>query len=103
MEAMIAPLNELIQANFVLMKYRSYGGVRQGEMQMTGGGSPVAFNLENPLRLLKEKDFDRALELTNGFHRIETRLWLQMTLIDDNSTGSVMLPVGTRFSKMSLS
>jgi hypothetical protein len=47
--------------------------------------------MDNFLRVLKDKDFDRALELANRFSRLETRLMLRMQLIDENLF--VSLPV----------
>ncbi len=92
-------LNELIQANFVLMKFRSYGGVRQGELQLMNANSLGFYNLENSLRVLKDKDFERALQFTNGFNRSESRIWLQLQLINDNIQNIVNLPINTRFVK----
>jgi hypothetical protein len=81
-ESLMPMLNELVQANFVLMKFRSYGGCRQGEMQLSSGNNLGVDNLENVLRLLKEKDFDRTLQFTNGFARPEMRLIFQLQLVD---------------------
>ncbi len=82
LDSLTAPLNELVQANFVLAKFRGYGGYRQGELQIMNGNYLGIYNLENVLQNLKDKDFDRALQFTNGFTRIETRINLQMHLID---------------------
>jgi hypothetical protein len=94
-ESLQPTINELIQANFVLMKFRSYGGVRQGEMQIVGGNNLGIYNLENTMRALKEKDFERTLQFANGFNRIETRIWLQLQLIDENLV-IMNLPVNSR-------
>ncbi len=103
-ESLIAPLNELVQANFVLAKFRNYGGYRQGELQMSGVNYLGVYNLENVLRNLKDKDFDRALQFTNGFTRLEPRIQLQMQLIDDkvlNGENITNLPISSRqFSKI---
>ncbi len=98
-EPLTAPLNELVQANFLLAKFRSYGGYRQGELQMMSGNYLGVNNLENILKNLKDKDFDRTLQFTNGFIRLETRIKLQMQLIDDNLlNGGVItnLPINSR-------
>ena len=89
---MIPTLNEYVQAQFVMMKFQSFGGMRQGEIQMSGGNMNV-FGLENTLRLLREKDFERTLQLANGFNRPETRIWLQIQLIND-----ALMPVNTEIT-----
>jgi hypothetical protein len=96
LESLLPMLNELMQANYVLMKFRSYGGLRQGEIQILGGNNLGAYNVENTLRLLKDKDFERTLQFANGFERLETRLWLQMQLINENLQ-VINLPRGRRF------
>lgn len=95
-ESMVPMLNELVQANFVLMKFRSYGGARRGEIQITSGSSLGFYNLENVLRLLREKDFERTLQIANGFQRLEARLLIQLQLIDGNSSNISYLPRNSR-------
>lgn len=85
-ESLTPSLNELVQANFILARFRNYGGYRQGELQMTAGNYLGVYNLENVLRNLKDKDFDRTLQFTSGFNRLETRISLQLQLIDENLT-----------------
>jgi hypothetical protein len=97
-ESLIPTMNELIQANFVLMKFRSYGGVRQGEIQIVGGNNLGTYNMENTLRMLKDKDFDRTLQFANAFNRPETRIWLQMHLIDENLQITNLPIQGRRFT-----
>ena len=97
-ESLIPAMNELIQANFVLMKFRSYGGVRQGEIQIVGGNNLGTYNMENTLRMLKDKDFDRTLQFANAFNRPETRIWLQMHLIDENLQITNLPIQGRRFT-----
>jgi hypothetical protein len=84
MESLLPLMNDLVQANFVLLKFRSAGGLRQGEIQILGGNNLGVYNLENTLRALKEKDFERTLQFASAFNRPETRLWLQMQLINEN-------------------
>ena len=84
-EAILPSLNELIQANLTMMKFRTYGGMRQGEVQLVGGSGLGVYGLENTLRMLREKDFDRTRLFTNGFARLEIRLWLRLQLISENS------------------
>ena len=81
-ESLLPTLNEFAQANFVLMKFRSYGGFRQGEIELTAVNNSGIYNLENVLRALKEKDFDRVIQITNSFTRPEMRLIYQLQLID---------------------
>lgn len=97
-EAMIPMLNELSQANATIAKLRNHGNFRQGEFQITSGQFALGvYGLENLLSVLKEKDFDRALQITNGFTRLDARLAFQLQLIDGNTI--VNLPVnGRRFS-----
>jgi hypothetical protein len=101
-ESILPTLNELNQANFVLMKFRAYGGVRQNEMQIVGGNNLGIYNLENTLRALKEKDFERTLQFTDGIQRLETRIWLQIQLLDENLSNIISLPV-SRIEMISLS
>ena len=101
-ESLLPTLNELVQANFVLMKFRNYGGFRQGEMQISAGNSLGIYNLDNALKILKDKDFERTLQFTNGINRPEMRLWYQMLLINENLSVidlPVNLPRGIRFSR----
>lgn len=94
-ESILPSLNEIIQANFVLMKFRNYGGFRQSEMQIAAGNSLGLYNLDNALRVLKEKDFERTLQFANGITRPEMRVWYQLQLIDENSL-TVNLPINSR-------
>ncbi|HVE58593.1 MAG TPA: hypothetical protein VNB22_17295, partial [Pyrinomonadaceae bacterium] len=94
-ESLLPTLNELIQANFVLMKFRNYGGFRQGEMQIAAGSNLGIYNLDNALKILKDKDFERTLQFTNGISRPEMRIWYQMLLIDENAM-IVSLPLNSR-------
>ncbi len=98
-ESLTPTLNELVQANFVLARFRNYGGYRQGELQMTAGNYLGVYNLENVLKTLKNADFDRTLQFTNGFNRLETRILLQLQLLDESlgNGGSIMnLPINSR-------
>ncbi len=100
-ESMMPMLNELSQANFVLMKFKSYGGFRQDEMQLTASNNLGIYNLENVLRILKEKDFDRVLQFTNGFTHPEMRLIFQLQLIDEglmNGSNFMSIPTISRRS-----
>lgn len=100
-ESLTPMLNELAQANFVMAKFRNYGGYRQGEMQITAGNYLGVYNVENVLRTLKKSDFDRALQFTSGFNRLETRISLQLQLIDENlinGSAIINLPISTRFN-----
>ena len=94
-ESMLPMLDELIQANVVLMKFRSYGGFRQSEIQFSGVGNVGVYNLDGALRVLKEKDFKRTAQFAGNFNRLEWRIWLQMQLIDE-SLSIVNLPINSR-------
>ena len=105
LESLTEPLNEIIQASAVLAKYRTTGNFRQGEFQVING--QFSYNVpsfDNLLQTLKDKDFERAVSFTERFSRADTRIALQIQLIDENFTGSIdnlqimPLPLGTRFS-----
>jgi hypothetical protein len=102
LESLVPALNDIIQANFVMMKFRNYGGLRQNEFQILNGGNNLGiYNLEQSLRLLKDRDFERALQFAGGINRAEVRIWLQMQLIDESLTNIISLPVSSgRFIKM---
>lgn len=94
-EQLVGPLEELSQASAVIAKYRGYGNYRLGEFQISGGNSSVGVSgFENVLKSLKQKDFDRALRITNNFSRPEIRLSLKVSLIDDSSF--INLPINNR-------
>jgi len=101
-ESILPAFNEIIQANFVLMKFRNYGGFRQSEMQISAGNSLGLYNLDNTLRVLREKDFERTLQFANSIARPEMRVWYQLQLIDENLPNIMNLPInlprGTSFS-----
>jgi hypothetical protein len=95
-EAMIPMLNEFSHANATIAKLRNFGMFRQGEFQITNGQYALGvYGLENVLSTLKEKDFDRAVQITNGFTRPDARLAFQLQLIDTNMT-IINLPISTR-------
>lgn len=95
-EAMIPMLDELSHANATIAKLRNYGTFRQGEFQITNGQYALGvYGLENVLSVLKEKDFDRAVQVTNGFTRLDARLAFQLQLIDANMS-ITNLPINSR-------
>ncbi len=102
-ESILPTFNEIIQANFVLLKFRNYGGFRQSEMQISAGNSLGLYNLDNTLRVLKEKDFERTLQFANSIARPEMRVWYQLQLVDENSLNFMNLPInlprGINFSR----
>ncbi|MBS1796225.1 MAG: hypothetical protein JSS81_20395 [Acidobacteria bacterium] len=103
LEPLAGPLNELAQATFVMAKFRSYGGYRQGELQMAGAYYPGISYLDSLLQTLRDKDFERTLRFTNGFERPEVRLKLQLRLLDESLTAggtTISLPISGRFSKI---
>jgi hypothetical protein len=95
-ESLLPSMNEIIQANFVVMKFRSYGGTRRNEMQIPISNNIGTYNLEGVLRVLKDKDFDRTLQIAGSFNRPEARVWLEMQLIDDNPAIIANLPINSR-------
>lgn len=97
-ESMLPTLNELSQANATMAKLRSNGTYRNGEFQITNGQNAIGvYGLENVLRTLKDKDFDRVVRITNGIERLDARLAYQLQLIDGNSGMMIVdLPVNTR-------
>lgn len=83
-EPLIAPLNEISQANAVLAKHRNYGNFRQGEFQIgPGQGAIGVHGLENILQQLKNEDFDRVIQFTNSFSRLDNRIALQIQLVNE--------------------
>jgi hypothetical protein len=90
-ESLISPLNEFSEASAVIAKYNDYGNFRQGEYQINAAvGSLGAYNLVNVLQVLKNTDFERAVQYTNNFTRLDVRLSLQLQLIDyDLSIGDL--------------
>lgn len=94
-EQLIGPLDELSQANAVIAKYNGYTNYRLGEFQIGSGSSAVGVSgFENTLNTLKNKNFERVLQISNGFSRPEVRLSLQINLIEDNNI--INLPISGR-------
>lgn len=85
-ESMTAPLNEYSEASAVVAKFSDYGNFRQGEYQISTGSLPFAYNLTNVLQKLKSKDFDRTLLFINAFNRLDTRIGLQIQMLDWNTS-----------------
>jgi hypothetical protein len=89
-EPLVPVLNELDRANATITSLRNYGTFRRGEFEIFNGQLSMGISgMDNFLRVLKDKDFDRALEFTNGFSRLETRLVLRMNMIDENLMVSI--------------
>jgi hypothetical protein len=97
-ESLIPTLNDLSQANATIAKLRNYGNFRQGEFQITSGQYSLGVSgLEGLLNVLKDKDFDRAVQVTNGFTRLDARLAYQLQLVEGDMI--MNLPInGRRFS-----
>jgi hypothetical protein len=105
LESLTDSFNEIIQASAVLAKYRPTGNFRQGEFAVVNG--QFSYNVPSfdyILQTLKNSDFKRAVSFTGRFHRADTRIALQLHLIDENFSNGITnmqimeLPVGTRFS-----
>ena len=91
-EQLVPLLNEVDGANATITRLRNYGTFRRGEFEISNGQLSMGISgMDNFLRVLKDKDFDRALELANRFSRLETRVMLRMQLIDEHLM--VRLPV----------
>jgi predicted negative regulator of RcsB-dependent stress response len=104
-ESLTAPLNEYFEASAVVAKFNDYGNFRQGEYQISSNSIPFAYNLTNVLQKLKSKDFDRTLQFINRFYRLDTRIGLQIQLLDlDFSQATIQnLPIdGRRFSSLEI-
>ncbi len=95
-EQLIAPLDELSQANAVLAKYRGHENFRLGEFQVGAGqfSSLGISGFENSLNMLKEKDFDRVLRIINSFSRFDLRVSLLNNLSDGGNI--INLPLNSR-------
>ncbi|HEY0429349.1 MAG TPA: hypothetical protein VGC76_16325 [Pyrinomonadaceae bacterium] len=84
-ETLVMPLNEVSQANAVVAKFRDFMNIRQGEFQVSNGQSSLGVaNLDSVLQTLKNSDFERAVNFTNSFARLDTRIALQLQMIDEN-------------------
>lgn len=91
-ESLIPLLNEFDGANATITRLRNNGNFRRGEFHITSGQAAMGVpGLENFVNVLKEKDFDRALQFANAFSRPETRIVLRMQMLDESSM--VTLPV----------
>lgn len=102
-ESLNAPLNEYSEASAVVAKFNDYGNFRQGEYQISTNSIPFAYNLTNVLQKLKNKDFNRTIQFINGFNRLDTRIGLQIQMIDWNLSNSSIqnLPIkGRKFSSL---
>lgn len=95
-EQLIAPLDELSQANAVFAKYHGHENFRLGEFQIGSGqiSSLGVSGFENTLNMLKEKDFDRVSRIINSFSRFDLRLSLMINLSDGG--GIINLPLNSR-------
>ncbi|MEJ7861481.1 MAG: hypothetical protein WKF90_07575 [Pyrinomonadaceae bacterium] len=83
-ESLTAPLNEYFEASAIVAKFSDYGNFRQGEYQISSNSLPFAYSLTNVLQKLKSKDFDRTLLFINAFNRLDTRIGLQIQMLDWN-------------------
>ncbi len=83
-ESLIFSTNEYTEAALTVSKYRNDGTLRQGELLVSSYASVSNLYILAPaLTILGEKDYKRTLTLISGFQRLETRIGLQMELIDN--------------------
>lgn len=83
LESLVFPINEFVEAQNVVSKYRNDGNLRQGEMVVNNYGTIAnAFNLNQILPTLKNKDLKRLTAFVNNFSRAEVRIGLEMQLVD---------------------
>lgn len=84
-ESLVPVLNELDGANATLTRLRSNGNFRRGEFHIMSGQAAMGVpGLENFVRVLRDKDFDRALQFAGAFSRPETRIVLRMQMLDES-------------------
>ncbi len=95
LESIVPTINEFTRAYAVVSQFRSEQTQRNGEFFITSSGDILgAYNLGNVFQLLRDKDFDRTIQLINSFERGETRIALKLEIV----RGFSGLPMGTRFS-----
>ena len=80
-ESLIPPLNEYSRAQAVVAKYQNNGGTRNGE-QILEYAQNNGYNLGYVLPYLQDKDYNRTLQIINGFERFETRITFKLRLIN---------------------
>jgi hypothetical protein len=99
LESIVPTINEFTRAYAVVSQFRSEQTQRNGEFYIiNNGGMLGAYNLGNIFQILKDKDFDRTMQLINSFERSETRIALKLEIV----RGFSGLPMGTRFSSFQM-
>ena len=99
-ETLVPIFNEYSKAQAIVSKFRSDGGTRKGEYLIEQAHNAAGtYNLGNIIQQLQSQDFERTIQLINGFERFETRLALKLQLLGQFAN----LPMGRRFSHLHLS
>lgn len=100
-ESLSTPLNEYSEAAAIVAKYSDYGNLRQGEYAINSQNNFLGvYNLTTVLQALKDKDFDRVIQFTNSFSRLDVRVSLKMQLLDQNFFYQELPMQGRRFSSV---
>ena len=82
-EPLIPQINELADASVVLNGFQGGTSVRQGEFVMSQGMSYGFYGADfSVFRAFLKNDFDRAMNLVNGFTRREIRIALKLQLAE---------------------
>ena len=94
-------LNEYSRAQAVVSKLRNDGSSKNGEYLIENAHNIAGtYALANVLQQLQTADFDRTMQLINGFERFETRLALKLQLLSQISQSQISnLPINTRVVK----
>jgi predicted deacetylase len=83
-EALIPQLNELADAAVVLNGFQGGSNIRQGEFVMAQGVSHGFYGADfSVFRAFLKNDFDRAMNLADGFTRREIRIALKLQLAEN--------------------
>lgn len=99
-EPLVPIFNEYSKAQAIVSKFRNDGGTRKGEYLIEQAHNAAGtYNLGNIIQQLQMQDFERTIQLINGFERFETRLALKLQLLGQFAN----LPMGTRFTNFHLS
>lgn len=103
-ENLSTPLNEFSEAAAIVAKYSDYGNLRQGEYSINSNNNLLGvYSLINVLQTLKDKDFDRVIQFTNSFTRLDVRVSLKMQLLDLNFNSEELPLQGRSFTTMGFS
>lgn len=82
LESMLPQINEITNASIVVSAFQGNSSIRQGEVFLTQEGSFGVHLDHSVFQALSKTDFERTVNLINGFSRLETRLRLRLQLAE---------------------